>query len=90
VSRDGAHPVVTQEDLRRGAAHQLRGRLSMLEFDRRIVPTRGLDNGEQLGAVNLGPGCGMGGACSVACGDEVTVLRLRRMSRLVMCSGAAG
>jgi hypothetical protein len=32
------------QDLRKAAAHQLRGRLSMVDFDRRIVPTRGLDD----------------------------------------------
>jgi hypothetical protein len=37
-------PPHHQEDLRKGAAHQLRGRLAMVDFDRRIVPTRGLDN----------------------------------------------
>jgi SpoVK/Ycf46/Vps4 family AAA+-type ATPase len=44
VTRDGSSPVVTQSDLRKAAAYQLRGRLSMVDFDRRIVPTRGLDD----------------------------------------------
>jgi SpoVK/Ycf46/Vps4 family AAA+-type ATPase len=44
VSREGLHPTVNQDDLRKGAAHQLRGRLAMVDFDRRIVPTRGLED----------------------------------------------
>ncbi len=32
-----------QKDLEHGAIHQLRGRLSMVEFDRRVIPTKGLD-----------------------------------------------
>lgn len=44
VTRNGTAPVINQDDLRRAAAHQLRGRLNMIEFDRRIVPTRGLDD----------------------------------------------
>ncbi len=36
--------VVNMEDLKTAATHQLRGRLSMSDFDRRIVPTRGLDD----------------------------------------------
>jgi hypothetical protein len=44
VTRNGTVPVINQDDLRRAAAHQLRGRLNMIEFDRRIVPTRGLDD----------------------------------------------
>lgn len=47
MSRDGLTPTVRQDDLRKGAAHQLRGRLAMVDFDRRIVPTRGLDTGTQ-------------------------------------------
>eukprot|EP00935_MAST-01C_sp_MAST-1C-sp1_P000007 g7.t1 len=44
VARDGLKPVVTQEDLRSGAAHQLRGKLQLVDFERRVVPTRGLDD----------------------------------------------
>jgi len=44
VSRDGLKPRITQEDLKKGAAHQLRGRLAMVDFDRRIIPTRGLED----------------------------------------------
>eukprot|EP00736_Rhodelphis_marinus_P011452 Rmarinus@m.20401 len=44
VARGGKDPVVCMEDLRKGASHQLRGRLSSVDFDRRIVPTRGLDD----------------------------------------------
>jgi SpoVK/Ycf46/Vps4 family AAA+-type ATPase len=43
VARDSTSPIVTQDDLTKAAGHQLRGRLSMVDFDRRIVPTRGLD-----------------------------------------------
>ena len=32
-----------QEDLAAGASHQLRGRLAMSQFDRGIVPQRGLE-----------------------------------------------
>jgi len=44
VSRDKENVVIVQEDLEHGALHQLRGRLAMVEFDRRVVPTRGLDS----------------------------------------------
>lgn len=44
VSRDGINPVICHEDLKQGAAHQLRGRLGMIDFDRRVVPTRGLED----------------------------------------------
>jgi SpoVK/Ycf46/Vps4 family AAA+-type ATPase len=44
VSRDGINPVISHEDLKQGAAHQLRGRLGMIDFDRRVVPTRGLED----------------------------------------------
>lgn len=30
-------------DLEKGAVNQLRGRLAMVEFERRVVPSRGLD-----------------------------------------------
>jgi SpoVK/Ycf46/Vps4 family AAA+-type ATPase len=43
VARDNQSPVVTQEDLIKASSHQLRGRLSLIDFDRRIIPTRGLD-----------------------------------------------
>lgn len=44
VTRDGMSPIVTHADLKKAAAHQLRGRLTMVDFDRRIIPTRGLDD----------------------------------------------
>ena len=43
VSRDGDSPVVGQKDLLQGANLQLRGRLRMKDFDRRVVPNAGLD-----------------------------------------------
>lgn len=43
VSRDGDSPVVHQKDLLQGANLQLRGRLRMKDFDRRVVPIAGLD-----------------------------------------------
>ena len=43
VSRDGDNPIVCQEDLTQGANLQLRGRLKMKDFDRRVVPVAGLD-----------------------------------------------
>ena len=43
VSRDGDNPVVCQKDLLQGANLQLRGRLRMRDFDRRVVPVAGLD-----------------------------------------------
>lgn len=43
VSRDGDNPVVCQKDLLQGANLQLRGRLRMKDFDRRVVPSAGLD-----------------------------------------------
>jgi hypothetical protein len=43
VARDSTNPIITQDDFLKAASHQLRGRLSMVDFDRRIVPTRGLD-----------------------------------------------
>jgi len=36
--------VITQDDLARGAQMQLRGRLAMRSFDRRIIPKSGLDS----------------------------------------------
>lgn len=44
IARDAAHPLVCHADLMKAASHQLRGRLSMVDFDRRIIPTRGLDS----------------------------------------------
>lgn len=43
VSRDGDNPVVSQKDLLQGANLQLRGRLRMKDFDRRVIPNAGLD-----------------------------------------------
>lgn len=43
VSRDGDSPVVGHKDLLQGANLQLRGRLRMKDFDRRVVPNAGLD-----------------------------------------------
>lgn len=42
-SRDGETPVVSQGDLLHGAQLQLRGALRMKDFDRRRIPTRGLE-----------------------------------------------
>jgi len=44
VSRDKENILITQKDLEDGALHQLRGRLAMVDFDRRVVPTKGLDS----------------------------------------------
>eukprot|EP00731_Ephydatia_muelleri_P032086 Em0023g593a len=43
VSRDGDNPVILQQDLIQGANLQLRGRLRMKDFHRRVVPSCGLD-----------------------------------------------
>lgn len=43
VSRDGDSPLISQKDLLQGANLQLRGRLRMKDFHRRVVPTKGLD-----------------------------------------------
>ena len=43
VSRDGDSPIIHQKDLLQGANLQLRGRLRMKDFDRRVIPTAGLD-----------------------------------------------
>ncbi|XP_019854420.1 PREDICTED: uncharacterized protein LOC105313451 [Amphimedon queenslandica] len=43
VSRDGESPVISQKDLLQGANLQLRGRLRMKDFHRRVVPNKGLD-----------------------------------------------
>uniref|UniRef100_A0A0G4HU76 AAA+ ATPase domain-containing protein n=1 Tax=Chromera velia CCMP2878 TaxID=1169474 RepID=A0A0G4HU76_9ALVE len=44
VAREGVDPVVSHADLKKGAAHQLRGSLSLVDFDRRVVPTRGIED----------------------------------------------
>ena len=44
VARDGVQCVVNHADLHAGASHQLRGRLAMSNFDRGVVPTRGLED----------------------------------------------
>lgn len=43
TARDGESPVVSQADLLHGAQLQLRGALRMKDFDRRRIPTRGLE-----------------------------------------------
>lgn len=43
TARDGETPVVSQGDLLHGAQLQLRGALRMKDFDRRRIPTRGLE-----------------------------------------------
>ena len=43
VSRDGDNPVVKQKDFLEGANLQLRGRLRMKDFHRRLIPKHGLD-----------------------------------------------
>ena len=43
MSREGDNPTVTQEDFLAGAKLQLRGRLRMKDFHRRVVPTHGID-----------------------------------------------
>ncbi|KAL3158744.1 hypothetical protein ABBQ32_011472 [Trebouxia sp. C0010 RCD-2024] len=43
TARDGEAPVVSQADLLHGAQLQLRGALRMKDFDRRRIPTRGLE-----------------------------------------------
>lgn len=44
VNRDKENPVIKHEDLERGSRLQLRGRLGMVDFDRRVVPTRGIED----------------------------------------------
>jgi len=46
VAREGVSCTVSHEDLAAGASHQLRGRLAMSQFDRGIVPQRGLEEVE--------------------------------------------
>jgi len=46
VARDGIDCTITQADLHAGGSHQLRGRLAMSQFDRGIVPQRGLEEVE--------------------------------------------
>ncbi|KJE90794.1 hypothetical protein CAOG_02039 [Capsaspora owczarzaki ATCC 30864] len=41
---DNSEVMITQADLERGALLQLKGRLNMVDFDRRVVPTRGLED----------------------------------------------
>jgi len=43
TARDGEAPVVSQADLLHGAQLQLRGALRMNDFERRRIPTRGLE-----------------------------------------------
>lgn len=43
-SRGGDNIVLKHSDLDKGAKLQLRGHLQMSEFERRIVPTRGLSD----------------------------------------------
>ena len=43
VSRDGENPTISQSDILQGANLQLRGRLRMKDFHRRLVPSKGLD-----------------------------------------------
>jgi len=38
------YSVIEQKDLQQGALYQLRGHLSMVDFERRVVPTRTLDD----------------------------------------------
>lgn len=44
VSRDEKNPIICHEDLRSAANHQLKGKLNISDFDRKVVPTRGLEN----------------------------------------------
>ena len=46
VAREGTKCTITQADLHAGGSHQLRGRLAMSNFDRGIVPQRGLEEVE--------------------------------------------
>lgn len=43
VSRDGDNPTVTHQDFLAGANLQLRGRLRMKDFHRRVIPKHGMD-----------------------------------------------
>lgn len=43
TARDSEGPTISQGDLLHGAHLQLRGALRMKDFDRRRVPTRGLE-----------------------------------------------
>jgi SpoVK/Ycf46/Vps4 family AAA+-type ATPase len=43
VERDGSSPVICMADLEKGARLQLRSRLRLADFDRRVVPTLGLE-----------------------------------------------
>ena len=56
IAREGAsgrpeNLTLTQDDLAAGASHQLRGRLAMSNFDRGIVPQRGLEEVELPAAI---------------------------------------
>lgn len=44
VARNNANPVITGDDLEKSARLQMRGNLSMTEFEKRIVPTRGMND----------------------------------------------
>lgn len=44
INRDSENLVISQKDLELGALNQLRGRLAMVDFERRIVPSRGIEN----------------------------------------------
>jgi len=44
VARNPEAPIISQSDLETGAVYQLRGSLAMQNFDRRIVPVRGLQD----------------------------------------------
>jgi SpoVK/Ycf46/Vps4 family AAA+-type ATPase len=43
AAREGAAPVLRQEDLREGAQRQLEGRLAESDFERKVTPTCGLE-----------------------------------------------
>ncbi len=42
VARDGKNPIIQESDLERAAKLQMQGILQMNEFDRRVVPSRGM------------------------------------------------
>ncbi|KAL9654345.1 hypothetical protein ABK040_010374 [Willaertia magna] len=44
ISRDSENPIITQDDLYRGSKAQLRGVLKMRDFDRKVIPKRGLQD----------------------------------------------
>jgi len=43
IARDGKNIQLRQADLEKGAKLQLRGHLQLIEFEKRVIPTRGLD-----------------------------------------------